>query len=149
LGSYFCLVSLVIEKDCLLKALLILFISVFVLSGCAKVQHLDQLLTLKGLADEQVKLGKYVDKQDQKFEMMLEEVKAGTLVQYLNKRKIVRTFGDPIYVKQVKRDDQELETWMYRYSTQFFDSEKVYLYFDSDDNLVESQYIGANDGEVR
>ena len=137
------------ERDYCLKKLLLLFISICVLCGCTKVKHLDQLLTLKGLADEQVVLGKYVDEQDEKFEKMLEEVKAGTLDQYLNKRKIMRTFGDPIYVKQVKKDDQELESWMYRYSTQFFDSEKIYLYFDPNDNLVESQYIGASDGEVR
>jgi len=120
-----------------------------VLSGCAKVQHLDQLLTLKGLADEQAMLGRYVEEQDQKFERMIEEVKAGTLDQYLNKRKILRVFGDPIYIKHVSKNDQELESWLYRYSTEFFDSEKIYLYFDSDDNLVESQYKGKNDGKIR
>ena len=120
-----------------------------VFGGCAKVQHLDQLLTLKGLADEQAMLGRYVEAQDQKFELMIEEVKAGTLDQYLNKRKILKVFGDPIYIKHVSKNDQELESWLYRYSTEFFDSEKIYLYFDSDDNLVESQYKGKNDGKIR
>lgn len=120
-----------------------------VFGGCAKVQHLDQLLTLKGLADEQAMLGRYVEAQDQKFELMIEEVKAGTLDQYLNKRKILKVFGDPIYIKHVSKNDRELESWLYRYSTEFFDSEKIYLYFDSDNNLVESQYKGKNDGKIR
>ncbi len=126
----------------------ILFLALIVLSGCAKVQHLDQLLTLKGLADEQVLMGKYIEEQDQKFELMIGEVEAGTLDQYLNKKKILKTFGDPIHVKHVNKNDQELESWLYRYSTQFFDSEKIYLYFDPDDNLVESEYIGKKDGKI-
>ena len=132
-----------------MNRLCIILLSAMVFSGCAKVQHLDQLLTLKGLADEQAKLGRYVEAQDQKFELMIEEVKAGTLDQYLNKRKILKVFGDPIYIKHVSKNDQELESWLYRYSTEFFDSEKIYLYFDSDDNLVESQYKGKNDGKIR
>jgi len=132
-----------------LKKISILIFAVLVFSGCAKVKHLDQLLTLKGLADEQVAMNQYIEKQDQIFELMLEKAKAGTLDQYLNKRKILRTFGDPIFVKHVKRDDQELESWMYRYSTEFFDSEKIYLYFDLDGNIVNLEYKGRNNGEVR
>ena len=127
----------------------ILFLTLIVLSGCAKATHLDQLLTLKSLADEQDKMGRYVEKQDQKFELMIKEFQAGTLDQYLNKKKIVRTFGNPIHVKHVNKNDQQLESWLYRYSTQFFDSEKIYLYFDLDNNLVESEYIGKKDGEIR
>jgi len=132
-----------------LREISILFLTLIVLSGCAKVQHLDQLLTLKSLADEQVVMSQYVEEQDQKFELMIEEIEAGTLNQYLNKKKILRTFGDPIYVKHVHKNDQELESWLYRYSTQFFDSEKIYLYFDPDDNLVESEYIRKRDGKIR
>jgi len=120
-----------------------------ILSGCAKISHLDQLLTLKGLADEQVQMGKQIDEQDQKFEMMLSEMKEGTIDQYLNKRKIVREFGEPIYIKIVKRDDQQMEIWLYRYATKFFGSEKIYLTFDSDDNLVKSEYMERSNGEVR
>ena len=134
-----------IKEDNHLKKIFILFLIILVFSGCAKAKHLDQLLTLKGLADEQAKMNQYVEKQDQKFELMLSEVQAGTLELYLNKRKIVRAFGNPIHVKHVNKNDQELESWLYRYSTKFFDSEKIYLYFDPDDNLVESEYIGKRD----
>jgi len=132
-----------------MRKISVLFLTFIVLGGCAKVQHLDQLLTLKSLADEQVVMGQYVEEQNQKFELMIKEVEAGTLDQYLNKKKILRTFGDPIHVKHVNKNDQELESWLYRYSTQFFDSEKIYLYFDTDDNLVESEYIGKKDGKIR
>ena len=117
------------------------------LIGCAKVSHLDQLLTLKDLADEQVQLGQYVQEQDQNFELMLEEVKAGTLSRHSNKRNIQRAFGDPVYARNVTEDDQELESWLYRYATQYFGVEKVYLYFDLDGNLVKSEYVGGANGE--
>jgi len=86
-----------------LKKIIILFFGLIVLGGCAKVSHLDQLLTLKGLADEQVEMGKEIEEQDRKFELMLEEMKAGTLDEYANKRKIERTFGGPIYVKKCEQ----------------------------------------------
>ena len=113
------------------------------------MSHLDQLLTLKGLADEQAQMSQYIEEQDQKFALMVEEAKAGTLDQYFNKRKILRTFGDPIYIKHVNKNDQDLESWLYRYATEFFGSEKIYLFFDTDENLVESNYIEASNGEIR
>ena len=117
------------------------------MSGCAKARHLDQLLTLKNLADEQDQMKEYVQEQDQNFERMLEEARAGTLDQYSNKRKIQRTFGDPVYVRNVTKDDQELESWLYRYATKYFGAEKIYLYFDFDGNLVESEYKEGTDGK--
>ena len=132
-----------------LKKISILFIVLFVCAGCARVKRIDQLLTLKDLADEQAVMSQYIEEQDQKFELMLNEARTGTLDQYLNKQRILTAFGDPVFVKHVKEDDQELESWLYRYSTEFFDSEKIYLYFDADNNLVKSKHRGKKDGEIR
>ena len=130
-----------------MKRLSIIFAGCLLLCGCSKVRHLDQLLTLKDLANEQTQLGQYVEGQDRNFELMLEEIKAGTLELYSNKRKIQRAFGDPVYARNVVEDDQELESWLYRYATQYFGAEKVYLYFDLDGNLVKSEYIEGTNGE--
>ena len=94
-----------------LKKIIILFLGVWVVGGCAKVSHLDQLLTLKGLADEQTEMSRDIEAQDQKFNAMLEEMKAGTLDQYLNKGKYLRTFGEPVYVKRIHKNNQEMEKW--------------------------------------
>jgi len=125
-----------------------IFLTAMMIIGCSQVSHMDQLLTLKNLADEQTRMGQFVEAQDAKFEQMLSEEKAGTLDHYANKRKILRMFGDPIYVQSVKRDDRDLEVWLYRYAAEFFNSEKIYLYFDSDENLVESEYVEAKHGEI-
>ncbi len=130
-----------------MKKWIIIFAGCLLCCGCSKVRHLDQLLTLKDLADEQAQLGQFVEEQDRNFELMLEEAKAGTLELYSNKGKVQQTFGDPVYARNVTEEDQELESWLYRYATQYFGAQKVYLYFDLDGNLVKSEYIGGANGE--
>ena len=130
-----------------MKKLMIILVGCLLFSGCANVRHLDQLLTLKDLADEQAQLNAYVQEQDRNFELMLEEAKAGTLQQYSNKRTIQREFGDPVYARNVMEDDQQWESWLYRYATQYFGVEKIYLYFDLEGNLVKSKYLEGTNGE--
>ena len=130
-----------------LKKIIMIFTGCLLLSGCAKVHHLDRLLTLKDLADEQALLNQYVHEQNRNFELMLEEVKAGTLDRHSNKKRIRRAFGDPVYARNVKEGDQELESWLYRYATEYFGAEKIYLYFDLDGNFVKSEYIEGTNGE--
>lgn len=132
-----------------MKKTIIIFAGILFLSGCAKARHLDQLLTLKNLADEQVQMNRYVESQDQNFESMIKEIEAGTLNQYSNKRKILRKFGDPIYVRNVTDGDQDLESWLYRYAAEFFGVEKIYLYFDSSGSLVKSEYIEERNGKIK
>lgn len=132
-----------------MRRIMTLFILTCALGGCAKVSHMDQLLTLKGVADEQTRIKKFVDEQDRRFDKMVEEAKAGTLDQYINKREFMRTFGKPVFVTMVKEEDRELEAWLYRHATEYFHADKIYLYFDADGNLVRSEYQEANDGEVR
>ena len=130
-----------------LKKTVIIIAGCLLLSGCAKVRHLDQLLTLKDLANEQTLLNAYVEEQDKNFKLMLEEAESGTLDEYSNKRKVQRTFGDPVYARDVKEDGQELESWLYRYATEYFGGEKIYLYFDLDGNLVKSEYVEGTNGK--
>jgi len=124
-----------------LSKFIIFIFGIFLISGCASGGKLDKLLTLKGLSEEQAQMGEYVDAQDKKFEFMLKEQKDGKLDQYLSKDKIVRTFGEPVYVNHVRENDQKLEIWLYRNATQFFGSQKIYIYFDSDENFVRSEYL--------
>jgi hypothetical protein len=47
-----------------LKRIVIIFTVCLFLGGCAKVGHIDELLTLKDLANEQDQIGQYVEEQD-------------------------------------------------------------------------------------
>lgn len=132
-----------------MKRGIFLFVGLIYLTGCAKLQHLDQLLTLKDLSEEQDKLGRHIEQQDQKFELLVQAVKANQLERYPGKRHILKRFGEPVYSRPIERNGQALELWLYRYSTQFFDSEKVYLYFDSSDRLVDWEYEGGDHGQSK
>ena len=118
------------------------FILLF-LSGCAKLQHMDQLLTLKGVADEQKRQQSYIEKQDKKFEQLRESVQTDKIKKFSNQKQILSKFGQPSYGRSVEKNGQTLELWVYRYMVQYFSSDKVNLYFDSDGKLVESAYEPA------
>ena len=109
--------------------------------GCAKLEHLDQLLTLKDMSEEGDRLDRYVKSQDKKFEALMEAVKTNSIKNYSTKRKVMETFGDPIFGEKIKSGDMELERLLYRYAKGFFNSPKVYLYFDNKNELAKWTYF--------
>lgn len=109
--------------------------------GCAKLAHLDQLLTLKTIGDNKALQKQYVDKQNQNFEKLLKVVQENKIQEYPSQESIRRAFGDPLFIKDIERDDQRQIKWLYRYSAEPFGSEKVYLYFTADGRLIDSEYI--------
>jgi len=112
-------------------------LGVLFISGCSAAQHAEQLLTLKALADEQDNLQQVVDRQNQRFEALLELFKSAQHERYKKEKDFRKHFGAPIYKKEVIRNGEARTLWVYRYSTQYFDSEKVHLYFDSKGKLSE------------
>lgn len=136
-------------QGAILFRLSIIVVLIFTAVGCASPSRVNKLLTLKGLADEQDTMGKEIAEQDRKFSLMLEEMRAGTLDQYLTQKRIARNFGDPVFVDNISKDGQPVQVWMYRHPAQYFGSEKIYLYFDPDGHLSESEYVEATDGEIR
>ena len=126
-----------------MKKNIVLLLGLIFLCGCAKLQHIDELLILKDYSDEQDRLHKQVAKQDKRFELLVESVKNQKL-KTSNKRAIIKKFGEPNYVENVKKDHQDCERFVYRYSTRYFDSDKIYLYFDPKGQLITTEYIPAS-----
>ncbi len=129
------------------RVLVLIFISLL-FAGCAKLQHLDQLLTLKGLSDEQTQMGKEIKRQDAKFERLVAAVKEGSISQYKSQKSVSAQFGPPVYIEKDEEDGRSLEVWVYRYAARFFDSPKVYLYWNQSGELVRWEYQGGKDGKI-
>ena len=110
-------------------------------SGCAKISHLDQLLTMKSLSDDQTQQQKYVKDRYKKFKALLAAVESGNIKNYPDKKKFLKTFGEPIYTETIDRDKEKLEQLMYRYSTQLSGSEKVYVFFNTEGKLTDWKYF--------
>lgn len=117
----------------------------FIISGCAKVQHLPELLTLKGVADAQVAMAKEVTAADKKFDALAADVKTGKIADYKNRKAIVRKFGPPILSEERMKDGALYNVALYRYATQFFGSDKVYLYYDGSGALKKWEFISPEE----
>ncbi len=110
-------------------------------AGCAKLAHLQELLTLKAYSDEQEAQTEYVKEQDAKFDKLVQTIKDGKLAAYRNQAQIRKDFGDPVLHREAQRDGVTYQLWLYRYTLRFFDSDKVYLYFDDKGLLKHWEYV--------
>ena len=113
----------------------------FVFSGCAKITHMQELLRIKAYSDNKDQQEEYVQQQNKNFEKLLEVVKAEGLDQYATQKKISKAFGAPVFKRDVTLNEKESEMWLYRYSTKYFGSEKVYLYFDERGKLEDWEHF--------
>ena len=126
----------------MLKVIVVVCSFIF-FSGCAKLAHLEELLRLKSLSENQAEQKKYVESQNKKFEVLLKTIHNGELSQYHDKKSIIKAFGEPIFTEVVEFDEQILEKWLYPYSEKLSGSEKVYLYFDTTGQCVNWQHFPA------
>lgn len=121
-----------------MKRFSVLMVILLFSCGCAKLSHLQELLTLKSFSDNQDAQKRYVEKQDKKFDQLLAVVKAGRLNEFSDKKSFLKEFGEPIFTKKL---DDGSEEWLYRYTAKLFGSEKVYLYFNNSGKLIDSKHV--------
>ena len=74
-----------LKRDFAVMRLIILFMVIIFSGGCAKLAHLDQLLTLKAVSEEQGSMDAYVEKQDKKFRALLQAVQDKSIEHYSRK----------------------------------------------------------------
>jgi len=117
----------------------IFFLILFLLCGCVSSEQMKGLLTLKSLANNQAQQEKFIKTEEAKFQKLLKYVKQDKLKKGRSKKWILAAFGQP-HLSRKAKDDSTLEYIMYRHSDKLFGSERVYLYFDKDDTLVDCRY---------
>lgn len=122
-------------------------LGVIVLGGCAKIRHLDQLLTLKAVSDEQQSLGHYVQVKDERFESLLVRMCSGDFPSNWSGTEVSSEFGAPIHVSHLDRDSVAKERWLYRRQTRYFKTPTVTLDFDTDGRLVAHDVSGCPPSE--
>lgn len=122
-------------------------VSCFFFTGCGffkKMQHLPQLLTLKKYSEEQTEISQEVIEQNQRFDRLVASIKDGSFGKYTGAVDVRRNFGSPVFARVVERDRRPVEEWLYRYATEYKDTDKVYLYFDFKGVLLDSVYEQAD-----
>lgn len=119
---------------------LLLSLCVCLLAGCESVAKVDELLRLRAYSNEKDRLALFVQKQNAGFERLLSAAKSNSLSKYPTRKSIWSNFGPPVFNTLVVLDGETYEVWVYRYSTKFFGSDKVYLYFDRQSSLRAYDY---------
>lgn len=118
-----------------------------IFGGCAKLSHLDQLLTLKAVSEEQQSLGTYVRLKDERFERLLTKVCSGDFPINRTKAEIAAEFGAPIYVEAREDSSETAERWIYRRQTRYFETPRVSLDFNREGHLIAYEPFGCPQGE--
>lgn len=117
------------------KIILCYFLCCFIF-GCAKIEHLDELLALQSFSDNQDAQKRYLEQEEKKFQNLLADVKQEKLYVGQSRFSIVSDYGKPILASPVKDDPIIKEELMYRHPAQLLGSEKVFLYFDCRHRLI-------------
>jgi len=112
---------------------------IMLLCGCAKITHLNELLTLKGLADNQKQIETYLQKQERGFTKLNDDIKNDRLTKGELKRYIIAKYSEPVLTKEVDDGGGIKEILLYRHPTKYFKSDRIYLYFDAGHRLVSWQ----------
>ena len=103
-----------------------------IFSGCAAVRNPTQMKTLLKLNSSQKQMHSYVTKQERGFKRLCSDIDRKRLKVGLSQREVVSLYEEPVLEREVKGKIQ----WLYRHPTEYFNSDRVYLYFDSSDVLV-------------
>jgi hypothetical protein len=114
----------------------LVYLLIVILSGCATLTHLDDLLTLKQVADSQADAERYLNAQKAGFRKLKHDIEAGILRAGLTKSKIVQTYSEPILAETPQASSGAKEKLLYREPTKYFHSERIYLYLDDGHKLL-------------
>ncbi|MCK5287972.1 MAG: hypothetical protein KAJ14_11835 [Candidatus Omnitrophica bacterium] len=110
------------------------------LEGCATIKYTKQLLVLKDLADSQKEINKCLDEQEALFKKILVDIKNKKIELGTSKEDFLNSYGKPV----LTRKGSNLfvgEILLYRYPKKYFNSEKVYFYFDRFQKLVDLEHF--------
>ena len=125
------------------KLILLIFLLSFSLSGCAWIKNADQLLILKGIGDSQDAIERDMTKQEKLFKLLLDDINSEELKEGTPRKHIIKRYGQPIIISEAESLSSIKEILLYRHPTNYFSSDKVYLYFDLKDKLDYWKYKPA------
>ncbi|MCF7887169.1 MAG: hypothetical protein K9L71_01985 [Candidatus Omnitrophica bacterium] len=125
------------------KKLQYLFIFlIFIFQGCALFTKAPQLLTLKRLGDSRKLMERDIEKKKKNLAKLINDIKTDKLKKGTSYNRFIRLYGEPVLEKLIDKDTKE-KRLLYRHPTEYFDTDKVYLYFNQEAKLIAWKYIPA------
>jgi len=107
------------------------------MNGCALVKYSDQIEVLKEIGRNQGEIQDYLNRQEELFELLLEDIENENLEEGVSKQYVLKKYGEPIYSKDI----ENTEKFLYRHPVEYFSCEKVYLYFNDSGKLEHWEHV--------
>ncbi|MCK4912193.1 MAG: hypothetical protein KAS05_00555 [Candidatus Omnitrophica bacterium] len=95
--------------------------------------------TLKSVGDSQNEIGAYLDEQIKLFNKLVIDLENEDLEPGISKKGFISIYGEPILSKKVTEPPEGVRL-LYRHPTEYFKSDRVYFYFNQEENLVYWEY---------
>ena len=119
----------------LISCLILMMIS---LSGCAPLEHLDELSVMGAYSREKDAQTRQVGDTNVHYDALLKVISQGHIEDYKDKSSWLSVFGEPILKKAMPDGSEE---WLYRYAILSSAKDKVYVYFDRRAQLVKWEKV--------
>ena len=119
------------------KFLMLSWLALVCLSGCFFLPQ--GLKTLKRVGDSQKEIEIYLARQVSLFNKLLTDLNNKDLSSGISKDKFIRAYGEPVLSKKVSMPLGG-ERLLYRHPTKYFQSDRIYLYFDEKERLTRWKY---------
>jgi len=125
----------------IIKKIVIVCMMACCLSGCAILQHLQEILTLKSFSQEKDEQDKIIKKRKENYEALKQAVLSGDMSRFKDTKGLTAAFGNPVLIKTIQKDGQAVDRWLYRQETIYKITEKVYVYVDTAGQLIGWEYV--------
>ena len=117
--------------------------SIILLGGCFYITKREQIAALKEIGASQRQGREYIKRQSGLFDKLLDDVKNNRLRKGMSKERVLAEYGEPVFCQEAAEGSGFKETCLYRHPTVYFDTDKVYLDFDSENNLCDWEFQPA------
>ncbi len=125
------------------SVLFFIFLSLTLLQGCALFTKAPQLLTLKRLGDSQKQMELGVEAKKKNLAKLINDIEADKLAKGLPFKKFISRYGEPVLEKEAG-EGSLMKKLLYRHPLEYFNTDKVYIYFDQRLELVAWKYEKAD-----
>jgi len=115
--------------------LILLSLFVLFLSGCVYITHFDEVMFLKGLADNQKQMQAQLKREGRLYNMLKSDIDNGRLEKLTQKGRIFRLYGEPTLCKPAEEEGNIKEICIYRNPSGGLLAEIILLKLDAQDRL--------------
>lgn len=111
--------------------------------GCTVMKYSEGIGTLQDLSRAGEEIETYLVSQEEGFCRLQQDAASGVFPDNISKTEAIAVYGEPVFSRPVDDIAGAGEVLLYRHPTDFFGSDRFYLYFDSEKQLTSWEHVPA------